>query len=68
MVAVYEWLSWHCGWGFMIWCPATRGGDYGLDAEGLVEHIAIPGLGIPLFVAAAIGIYNLMNRRPGNSN
>jgi hypothetical protein len=54
IVTAYYWVSWHCGWGVEIWCPATVGGDYGLDGEALVEHVADWGISVPLIVALAL--------------
>ncbi|HEY4939985.1 MAG TPA: hypothetical protein VII56_01050 [Rhizomicrobium sp.] len=43
MTAFY-WFTWHCGYGIELWCPATTGGDYGLDAYSLLGHISVPAL------------------------
>jgi len=57
-VSVFYWSAWHCGYGATgIWCPATVGGDYGLDAEGLAERVLVPGLGLPLVTGIVIGVW-----------
>jgi hypothetical protein len=63
VVAAYYWVSWHCGWGVEIWCPATLGGDYGLDGTALFEHIAEMGISVPLIAAIVLRGGILIHRR-----
>jgi hypothetical protein len=65
VVTAYYWVSWHCGWGIQIWCPETLGGDYGLDARALIEHIAEISVGAPLIAAIVFGGGVLIHRRLG---